>query len=775
MKVRRLTAALCALAVVVSSSGGLPFGGLRLFDTAVTASAATFEGDGSATSPYLIASAADWNALADAVNSGESYSGKYFKLTEDISVSTMVGRNNHDSAVALKPFSGTFDGDGHVLTVNINSTSTHGAAPFCGVQNAVIKNLKVEGSVVGGIHSSGLVGTTSSNDSGTLTIENVVVNADVSGNTHLGGVVGHGFGTNITLKNVSYGGKVAGTNFSGGLVGWCGPNAKLTAENCSFSGTYSGKFHPIGFAYSSGTAKVTNFYTTITATNTSNQYTYTGGLTQNTVSITAPTSKTNLTSSGDDVELINAGSTNVGTMKYSLDGRNYSEEIPKAAAGEHSVWYRVEVNDNYISEKRIKVNVLHAHAFTYTADGDTITAQCNDDCDITEGLTMKISAPTDLKANGSPKEATLSTGYNTTAFPDEYTIEYYKGEEKLDGAPSAGGHYTAKVTAGTATASVDFTIVIDPAYTITIPAEVNLNSSDPVSIEAEGVELNEGQKIVVTLDGASHTTSGNVFNAMNDDSVVTYKINGGNVGLGDNNTVAEFTDNGSAGLSFAVDSTDGIKLAGAHTETLTFGVALEQSEPATVAVSSITIDNAPTEALFVNSTGTLTATVSPDNATDKTVVWSSSDPDYVSINAETGEYTVMGKKGYGSATITATATNGTENTSDDVKATCTITGKVTYTSLSVGTVLHTGDTFYTGSTVYFQGSTAASFTANMGVITIIEATKSGYNNKYYQCQRGSNGTYPNWAYVVKDNTDGIYITGGSGTKSDKFTLAVHTK
>ena len=39
MKFKRLTAVLCALAVVVSSAGGLPFGGLRLFDTAITASA----------------------------------------------------------------------------------------------------------------------------------------------------------------------------------------------------------------------------------------------------------------------------------------------------------------------------------------------------------------------------------------------------------------------------------------------------------------------------------------------------------------------------------------------------------------------------------------------------------------------------------------------------------------------------------------------------------------------------------------------------------------
>ena len=39
MKGKKITAVLCALAVVVLSSGGLPFSGLRLFDTAVTTSA----------------------------------------------------------------------------------------------------------------------------------------------------------------------------------------------------------------------------------------------------------------------------------------------------------------------------------------------------------------------------------------------------------------------------------------------------------------------------------------------------------------------------------------------------------------------------------------------------------------------------------------------------------------------------------------------------------------------------------------------------------------
>lgn len=181
-----------------------------------------------------------------------------------------------------------------------------------------------------------------------------------------------------------------------------------------------------------------------------------------------------------------------------------------------------------------------------------------------------------------------------------------------------------------------------------------------------------------------------------------------------------------------------------------------------VPVSSITITNAPTEALFVNSKGTLTATVLPDNATDKTVTWSSSDPDYVSINATTGEYEVKGTKGYGSATITATAGGKT--------ATCTITGKVTYTSLKAGDVIRTGDTFYAGN-VYFNTKPAMSFNNSNGVITLVE------NSGYYKFKRGSNGTMPNvTSFKVASNTDGIYIVSGSGTStSDKFTIAVHTK
>lgn len=196
--------------------------------------------------------------------------------------------------------------------------------------------------------------------------------------------------------------------------------------------------------------------------------------------------------------------------------------------------------------------------------------------------------------------------------------------------------------------------------------------------------------------------------------------------------------------------------------TFTAGKYYQSTLKMAISVSSITINNAPAEALFVNSKGTLTATVLPDNATDKTVTWSSSDPDYVSINATTGEYEVKGTKGYGSATITATAGGKT--------ATCTITGKVTYISLKAGDVIRTGDTFFVGK-VYFNTTPNVSFNNSNGVITLVE------NSGCYKFKRGSNGTMPNvTSYKVASNTDGIYIVSGSGTStSDKFTIAVHTK
>ena len=90
--------------------------------------------------------------------------------------------------------------------------------------------------------------------------------------------------------------------------------------------------------------------------------------------------------------------------------------------------------------------------------------------------------------------------------------------------------------------------------------------------------------------------------------------------------------------------------------------------PTTVNVTGITLSQTEAAMTVGGETLTLTATVAPDDATDKTVTWTSSDPTVATV--ANGVVTAVAA---GTATITATATNGTDGTADDKTATCTIT------------------------------------------------------------------------------------------------------
>ena len=89
--------------------------------------------------------------------------------------------------------------------------------------------------------------------------------------------------------------------------------------------------------------------------------------------------------------------------------------------------------------------------------------------------------------------------------------------------------------------------------------------------------------------------------------------------------------------------------------------------PTTVNVTDITLSQTEAAVTIGGETLTLTATVAPDDATDKTVTWTSSDPTVATV--ANGVVTAVAA---GTATITATATNGTDDTTDDKTATCTI-------------------------------------------------------------------------------------------------------
>ena len=79
----------------------------------------------------------------------------------------------------------------------------------------------------------------------------------------------------------------------------------------------------------------------------------------------------------------------------------------------------------------------------------------------------------------------------------------------------------------------------------------------------------------------------------------------------------------------------------------------------TIAVTSVALNKESTE-LTLGSTESLTASVSPENATDKTVTWTSSNTDVATVNnglvsaITAGEAVITAKAGSKTATCTVT-------------------------------------------------------------------------------------------------------------------------
>ena len=174
--------------------------------------ASAWSGSGSSGDPYLIASTADWNTLA---TSTDEYSDTFFKLTADITVTTM----------RTKTFSGTFDGGGHTLTFNYTATGNN-AAPFAKITGATIKNLRVAGTINTGYKFAAGIAA----ECGTTNITNCQVSVTINSTndtgkdrdgTHGGLVAYQGSGT-LTINNCLFDGELLGASTSGcgGFVGW---------------------------------------------------------------------------------------------------------------------------------------------------------------------------------------------------------------------------------------------------------------------------------------------------------------------------------------------------------------------------------------------------------------------------------------------------------------------------------------------------------------------------------------------------------------------------
>ena len=227
---------------------------------------------------YTIKSANGWDLFCAllAQHARGYFSGKTVELGADIGtaddpVTSMAGASG-------KEFTGTFDGNKKTLTVSISSSDGN-AAPFREIMGATIRNLKVSGTVSGHKHSAGLVSYARGADSSVEnTIENCLVATDVStivdtdGDCYLGGIVGHGLKSKLTIRGCAFTGSLTSPhNYTGGLQGWSDGNT-LILENDLFAASSVNAanvgFHPIAFHVNNATttATVSNVYYTIAPT-----------------------------------------------------------------------------------------------------------------------------------------------------------------------------------------------------------------------------------------------------------------------------------------------------------------------------------------------------------------------------------------------------------------------------------------------------------------------------------------------------------------------------
>lgn len=191
------------------------------------------DGEGTEASPYLISDADDWNLLTIGVNSGYTYSGKYFRLTANISVTTMVGSDGHQ-------FSGHFDGDGYTLSVNYNTNEPY-TAPFRYIEDAEISNLCIADTIITSAKfAGGFVAHAQGNNTMTNCRSSVTINSSVDGDGSHGGFVATNTGGQFTMKGCAFDGRMLGssTNNCGGFVGWNetngSPEGIVKFENCFF-------------------------------------------------------------------------------------------------------------------------------------------------------------------------------------------------------------------------------------------------------------------------------------------------------------------------------------------------------------------------------------------------------------------------------------------------------------------------------------------------------------------------------------------------------------
>ena len=203
------------------------------------------QGQGTESSPYLIENAQQLAYLAEVVNGGVThYDDTYFKLSTNVYI---------DSTTSWEPiglnetyyFGGHFDGNNHLVTLYLNTSSLQYVGIFGYAKNGSISNLGSAGRILQTItpnaYAGGICGyttTTISNCHNAGNISSISSSGNSNSISCTGGICGYVYsgGNNIIINNCHNSGAITSNakyySYAGGI---CGYSATLKNYNGSFN------------------------------------------------------------------------------------------------------------------------------------------------------------------------------------------------------------------------------------------------------------------------------------------------------------------------------------------------------------------------------------------------------------------------------------------------------------------------------------------------------------------------------------------------------------
>ena len=389
-----------------------------------------------------------------------------YKLENDITVTSPYASD----------FVGTFDGQGHTVTLNISEKSQYLGMFKRLAGNSTVKNVVTAGYVTadGKEYAGGIAGYADTS-TGDIVIADCKNTADISGKKKVGGILGAvtSSGNQLTISGCANEGTVTGTgNQVGGIVGIMEESHVIT--NCSNTGNVSGEKAVAGIAgRASNGVTISNCYTAGNVAGSKEAYAIVGDASSGTA--TTVTNSYAIEGTGkalvcEKVEIDEASAyksaDNMKTAEFAAtlgEAYAYSEgnypihswEVPTVTSIELGGTYKTE----YVVGEELDTTGLEVTVYYSNDTSETITEGFDvEGFDSSAPVEEQVLTVTYGEASAeytiSVEEAVYDITFNVIrpeGIDADYTVEVKSGDEVVEPSEDgiyelAAGEYTYTVT-----------------------------------------------------------------------------------------------------------------------------------------------------------------------------------------------------------------------------------------------------------------------------------------------------------------------------------------